>query len=258
MTRIIDEFYVVGATVESAQSSLRSIDDLLQEWEENLPDGLRIDSPSHTSSRVSHAPNVLCLHIIHHALRILLHRPLVADTHLRLASPPETSWKQCSEAAEKITQIVARYRQLYTLRGAPYLVSYGLYVACTIHARNIGVNTNEIMNECRFTLEQSLHWLEELAVPNPAVEKTVLIIKKLMSTRGVTRDLTHENPEIPAEEERQHNEEDRVGDIVSDTLGADAGTGLSMEPYFFDDWNESFSDDLLYGFLEQDSFDDWR
>lgn len=258
MTRIIDEFYVVGATVESAQSSLRSIDDLLQEWEENLPDGLRIDSPSHTSSRVSHAPNVLCLHIIHHALRILLHRPLVADTHLRLASPPETSWKQCSEAAEKITQIVARYRQLYTLRGAPYLVSYGLYVACTIHARNIGVNTNEIMNECRFTLEQSLHWLEELAVPNPAVEKTVLIIKKLMSTRGVTRNLTHENPEIPAEEERQHNEGDRVGDIVSDTLGADAGTGLSMEPYFFDDWNESFSDDLLYGFLEQDSFDDWR
>ncbi|CAI7660227.1 unnamed protein product [Penicillium pancosmium] len=254
MTRIIDEFYVVGATVESAQSSLRSIDNLLQQWEQNLPEGLRIDATSRCGPAVSNAPNVLCLHVIYHALRILLHRPLVADGHLRSASPPAVSWKRCSEAAEKITQIVALYRQLYTLRGAPYLISYGLYVACTIHVRNMGVNTSEMIDKNYSTLERSVRWLEELAVPNPAVAKTVSIIKKLMSARGVRLDFYPDTVGIAVQEELANTEENHGCSTDSAALARD--TGSLMDPYFFtNEWDESFSGDLLYGFLEQESFE---
>jgi hypothetical protein len=256
MTRIIDEFYVVGATVESAQSSLRSIDNLLQQWEQNLPEGLRIDATSHCGPAVSHAPNVLCLHVIYHALRILLHRPLVADGHLRSASPPAVSWKRCSEAAEKITQIVALYRQLYTLRGAPYLISYGLYVACTIHVRNMGVNTtgSEVVNETSSKLERSVRWLEELAVPNPAVAKTVSIIRKLMSARGVSLHSFTDTAGAAVQEELANTEEGHGCGTDSSAIARE--TGSFMDPYFFSsEWDESFSGDLLYGFLEQEPFE---
>lgn len=254
MTRIIDEFYVVGATVESAQSSLRSIDNILQQWEQNLPEGLRIDVTGRYRPAVSHAPNVLCLHVIYHALRILLHRPLVADGHLRSASPPAVSWKRCSEAAEKITQIVALYRQLYTLRGAPYLISYGLYVACTIHVRNMSVNTSEVANGNSSTLEQSVRWLQELAVPNPAVAKTVSIIRKLMSARGVNLGPSTDAVRTEVEEELANTEGNHGCSTDSASLARD--TGSLMDPYFFNnDWDESFSGDLLYGFLEQESFE---
>lgn len=254
MTRIIDEFYVVGATAASAQSSLRSIDDLLRQWEQNLPEGLRIGSTSRGAPKVSHAPNVLCLHVIYHALRILLHRPLVADGHLRSASPPAVSWKRCSEAAEKITQIVALYRQLYTLRGAPYLLSYGLYVACTIHVRNTGLNATEVASEHRASLERSVLWLEELAVPNPAVAKTVCIIRNLMSARGVNLDSSTDTTRIIVPGELASTEENHGCSAESAAIGI--GTGSWADPDFFvNEWDESFSDDLLYGFMEQQSFD---
>lgn len=253
MTRIIDEFYVAGATLESAQSSLRSIDNLLDQWEKNLPEGLRIDAKNTHTPAISYAPNVLCLHIIYHALRILLHRPLVADGHLRSASPPAVSWKRCSKAAEKITDIVALYRRLYTLRGAPYLISYGLYVACTIHVRNKGLNTNELANEHHSTLKRSVSWLEELAVPNPAVAKTVSIIRKLMSARGVVLDSSTDTAGIAAQGELENSEENRRYDI--DTTPQAIEPGSLTDPYFLTtEWDESFSEDLLYGFMEQESF----
>ncbi|KAJ5082760.1 hypothetical protein N7532_011803 [Penicillium argentinense] len=254
MTRIIDEFYVVGATVASAQSSLRSIDDLLRQWEGNLPDGLRIDPENRKMRIASQAPNVLCLHVIYNALIILLHCPLVADGHLRSASPPVVSWRRCSEAAERITQIVALYRQLYTLRGAPYLVSYGLYVACTIHVRNAGANTHTVASEHGNKLERSVRWLEELAVPNPAVEKTISIIRKLMSVRGVSLTACTISSGDTAHEE-QFDTEESYGSH-SESVNSDLGPSLWEDKGFFiNAWDESFSDDVLYGFMEQQSFD---
>ncbi|KAJ5679598.1 hypothetical protein N7462_007842 [Penicillium macrosclerotiorum] len=257
MTRIIDEFYVVGATVLSAQSSLRSIDDLLRQWEINLPEGLRLGPERDASPTFRHAPNVLCLHIIHNALIILLHRPLVADGHLRSASPPAVSWKRCSEAAERITLIVSSYRCLYTLRGAPYLISYGLYVACTIHVRNNGATTNEIASENKSILERSVRWLEELAVPNPAVSRTVCIIRKLMEARGVRLEPEAEPIGIISGEETSCiTESNRENEFNCD--GVVAGMNSWNDPQFLvNEWDESFSDDLLYGFMDQQvPFDD--
>jgi hypothetical protein len=70
---MIDEFYVVGATIENAQSSLRSIDDLLRQRENNLPEGLRLGCFNRTVPEFRHASNVLCLHVIYNPLIIFLH-----------------------------------------------------------------------------------------------------------------------------------------------------------------------------------------
>lgn len=251
MTRIIDEFYVVGATVTGAQSSLRSIDDLLQKWEKNLPDGLRLDPTAHNSSNVVHAPNVMCLHVIYSTLVILLHRPLVADGHLRSASPPAASWKRCSDAAERITRVVSSYRQLYGLRAAPYLISYGLYVACTIHVRNTGANTNEMGVDHRLLLACSLHWLEELAVPNPAVLRTVAIIHKLINTRGVDLSMYPEPAIVGITQTSANTMQGQNSEGAIPSIAATITDTGDYPNFFQSEWNESFSDDILYGVMDQ-------
>ena len=250
MTRIIDEFYVIGATTTSAKSSLREIDDLLGQWEKNLPSGLRIGSINCSFSSMEHTPNVLCLHIIYHALIILLHRPLVADGHLRSASPPVASWKRCSEAAEAITHIVASYARLYTLRGAPYLVSYGLYVACTIHVRNLAMMSNESGSEYQRLLGFSLRWLEQLSVPNPAVAQTVRIIRKLMNDRGIVLPSFSHDFNAPQEQimSRMEGNIDAQETSLNPQISFDF---LENSSLFFNGWEGTFADDALYGFLDQ-------
>lgn len=178
MTIIINKFYVVGATAAKAKICLKTMDNSLSAWKKNLPQELQLEPPDlKDSSPVP--PNVLNLHGIYHSLIILLHRPLISDGHLRLLVPPESSWKRCSEAARNITALALAYRSIYSLRTAPYLLGYALYVACTIHVRNAAAE-NSCTREHMSLLTSSLECLDELSLPNPGVKKPAKIIRNLM------------------------------------------------------------------------------
>ncbi|GAB1212283.1 hypothetical protein ATERTT37_001417 [Aspergillus terreus] len=135
MTSIIDRFYMVSATGPRARKHLAQIDRRLTTWYLKLPPALRFepwaDDPTAPSSATVAAPNIIILLTTYNALVILLHRPFIGASQ-----PASDSWERCLTAARNITSLALAYRSAYSLRRANYLLSYAVYVACTIHARN--------------------------------------------------------------------------------------------------------------------------
>jgi hypothetical protein len=134
MTRIVNRFYVIGATAENTKSHLQSVDDALSTWYRNLPEHLQfepwVENPNQPTTV---PPNNIILLTTWNALVILLHRPFIFDGHLRPAIIPATSWKRCTTSARNISSLATAYQKMHALRRAPYLLSYAVYVACTIH-----------------------------------------------------------------------------------------------------------------------------
>ena len=189
MTKIINRFYVVGASSRNAKAGLQAVDDALQSWKHCLPKELHFE-PQVVSMLTEHypSPNIMNLHATFHSLIILLHRPFISDGHLRLITAPEVSWKRCTSAAKGITSIVLAYRTAYTLQAAPYILSYALYVACTIHVRNAAAERNRTRDKSSM-LSSSLQCLDELCKANPGVKRPVSIIRRLMATNGLSHDI---------------------------------------------------------------------
>lgn len=119
------------------------------------------------------------------ALRVLLHRPLVSDSHLHLASPSlaKTSFAICTEAATNIVDLVRLYDRTFSIRRAPYLISYATYVAATIHVRIAAtrLSTSEA-HEC---LRTCLSVFDQNSETNYAVRKASMVIKSLMRRMDV-------------------------------------------------------------------------
>ncbi len=74
---------------------------------------------------------------MYNVLTILLHRPFVTDGHLYNTSRATSvsSLKFCATAADNIVELMRAYDKAFSVRKAPYLISYATYVAATIHAR---------------------------------------------------------------------------------------------------------------------------
>jgi hypothetical protein len=186
MARIINRFYSSETTPTKAQSTLRSLDASLDKWYEQIPDTIAFEPWSEDAiiSQKLVPPNVMNLHTTYHSLVILLHRPFISDGNLRSGSVPASSWKKCTVAARNITSIVGAYRSAYSLRGAPYLTSYAVYVSCTIHVRNAALQDGQEGENLRLLLA-SLKMLDELSVPNPGVARPATIIRGLMQRNGI-------------------------------------------------------------------------
>ncbi|RFU26049.1 hypothetical protein B7463_g10288, partial [Scytalidium lignicola] len=168
MTRIINRFYFIGAQASDAQASLQVLDRALVSWYKNLPSSLTFQPWSSDWSIASKAvtPNIMILH----------------NGHLRSKSPPADSWKTCSMAASNITSVISRWKEIYTLRRAPYLIGYTAYVACTIHVRNAALQAGE---KSHIMLLTTLGMLKELTTTNPGLQGTEKLIRNLMRVNGV-------------------------------------------------------------------------
>lgn len=187
MARIITRFYTSSTTPAKAQASLRSLDESLQKWYDQLPDAIAFkpwsEDPAISQKLVP--PNIMNLHNTYHSLVVLLHRPFISHGNLRSGSVPANSWKKCTIAARHITSIVGAYRSVYSLRGAPYLTSYAAYVACTIHVRNSVLEQDDSRESLKLLLA-SLKALDELSVPNPGVARPASIVRRLMKDNGIS------------------------------------------------------------------------
>jgi len=127
------------------------------------------------------------------ALRVLLHRPLVADGHLHLTLPSTSklSFAACTEAAMNIVKLVRLYDKAFSMGRAPYLMSYATYVAATIHVRIAATRASS--SEAHDHLRTCLSVFDRNSETNYAVRKASIVIEALMDRMGVSID--HSNPD---------------------------------------------------------------
>ncbi|KAL9562838.1 hypothetical protein ACKAV7_013024 [Fusarium commune] len=219
MTTIINRFYVVGATFSNAQIDLQKIEQALQQWREKLPLELGFQPWLSTSTEVQ-TPNIMVLHNVYHSLIILVHRPFISDDHLRSTATSGRSWEQCTVAARCITSIASVYKSTYGLNGAPYVLAYTVYVACTIHVRNAASQSQA--GDHLAMLKSSLECLDELCTANPGVAKPANSIRRLIEANQLNL-VTEESTFSATEWSNVGSDMFRMGDFEY---------GLPIDPLF--------------------------
>ncbi len=104
---------------------------------------------------------------MYHVLLILLHRPFVADGHLHNTARSITvnSLLTCATAATQIVRLLRVYDKAFSVRRAPYLISYATYVSATIHVRiaakrSSSSEAHKSLNTCLavLRLNQETNW----------------------------------------------------------------------------------------------------
>ncbi|KAL0942781.1 C6 transcription factor (fungal specific transcription factor) [Colletotrichum truncatum] len=185
MSDILSCIYTERAFDKSPQELLTMLQNLsskLAAWKDDLPTHLMFD---HKSNLRIPPPHVLSLHAMYHVLTILLHRPFVADGHLYNTSRSISvnSFITCATAADNIVDVLRVYDQVFSVRHAPYLISYATYVAATIHVRIAAKRSTE--SGARECLETCLSVFRENQETNWAVRRAKAIVEGLMSRLGV-------------------------------------------------------------------------
>lgn len=118
-------------------------------------------------------------------LLILLHRPFVSEGHLHTNEPSIAvkSFAICSKAAKAIVPLVRVYDQTFSIQRAPYLISYAVYVAATIHVRIAA--QREPDSNAHVALRTCLEVFNKNQETNWAVRRAKLVILNLMKRVGV-------------------------------------------------------------------------
>lgn len=129
---------------------------------------------------------------MYHVLTILLHRPFVADGHLYNTSRSISvnSFITCASAADSIVSVLRTYDKVFSVRHAPYLISYATYVAATIHVRIAAKRRTE--SEARECLETCLSVFRDNRETNWAVRRAQAIVEGLMTRLGVSLTQDHD------------------------------------------------------------------
>ncbi|KAL2802014.1 fungal-specific transcription factor domain-containing protein [Aspergillus granulosus] len=159
----------------------------LDQWRASLPEHLRFD-PGRSHTLAFPPPHVSSLHAMFNVLVILLHRPFVADGHLYSTSRTISvdCFKKCASAAANISSLLRGYHRAFSIRRAPYLISYATYVAATILTRIAARRRND--STAHANLATCLAVFEENQETNSAVRKAAMIIHNLMKKLGVVID----------------------------------------------------------------------
>jgi len=95
------------------------------------------------------------------------------------------SFMVCASAASNIISILEAYDGVFSIRRAPYLISYATYVAATIHVRIAAQKGPG--SEAQRNLEFCLAVFQDNQETNSAVRRANMIVQNLMKTLGVIR-----------------------------------------------------------------------
>ncbi|KAB8225985.1 PrpF protein-domain-containing protein [Aspergillus novoparasiticus] len=244
MSDILSCIYTERSSNQSPAELASMLDDLqlrLDQWQAGLPEHLRFD-PGKAHSVAFPPPHVSSLHAMHNSLVILLHRPFVADGHLYSTSPSISvdSFKKCASAASNISNLLRAYHRAFSIRRAPYLISYATYVAATVLTRIAARRKND--STAHANLATCLAVFKENQETNSAVKKAANIVQGLMKKLGVIIDnvsldaLEIDPPIRCSERNRQHSHSAIEGDACvqasasnqpQNSLGIGNVTGLS-------------------------------
>lgn len=122
---------------------------------------------------------------MYNVLIILLYRPFVADGHLYNTSRSISvdSFMKCASAASSISNLLRAYHAAFSIRRAPYLISYATYVAATILSRIAAKRGND--STAHANLATCLAVFKENQETNFAVQKASMIIQSLMKRLSI-------------------------------------------------------------------------
>lgn len=137
-TRINDLYGIqcVKYTPEYLSNKKESIERELEKWQNSLPSHLRFDPDDR--SVITPPPHQITPHTTFHALTILLQRAFLEEGHLRRHTDEVAKRRgeeACIQSALMIQKLVRRYRESFTLRRAPFLLSYAVYSAVIVILR---------------------------------------------------------------------------------------------------------------------------
>ncbi|OJJ07670.1 hypothetical protein ASPVEDRAFT_88908 [Aspergillus versicolor CBS 583.65] len=175
--RITDLYGIqtMKCTSEYLQQTKSAIERDLDQWNASLPSHLRFD-PDTTCTP---PPHQITPHTTFHALTILLNRAFLEEGHLRRHSDEssrERSEQACISSALAIQKFVRAYKKAFTLRRAPFLLSYAVYSAVIVilrqerHERGQFMEPisffwtclSELQGGCNFGLEKPLSILRDM------------------------------------------------------------------------------------------------
>ncbi|KAL8381550.1 hypothetical protein RB595_005703 [Gaeumannomyces hyphopodioides] len=186
MSDILSSIYTERSFDQPSEDLLKVQDQLhtkLVTWRNSLPAHLVFDPTKCDSS--TPPPQVLSLLAMYHVFLILLHRPFVADGHLFSVSRSTSvnALMTCAAAATEIIHLIRAYHRTFSVRRAPYLISYATYVAATIHVRIASRRTPQ--SDAYRSLETCLAVFHENQETNWAVRRATAIVQNLMHRFGV-------------------------------------------------------------------------
>ncbi|RDW74323.1 fungal specific transcription factor domain-containing protein [Aspergillus mulundensis] len=187
MSDILSCIYTERSSNQSPTELAKMLGELqlrLDQWKARLPEHLQFD-PAKVQTVALPPPHVSSLHAMHNSLVILLHRPFVADGHLYSTSPSISvdSFIKCASAASNTSKLLRAYHRAFSIRRAPYLISYATYVAATILTRIAARRRND--STAHTDLATCLAVFKENQETNSAVKKAATIVDGLMKKLGV-------------------------------------------------------------------------
>ncbi|KAJ4361017.1 uncharacterized protein N0V89_001586 [Didymosphaeria variabile] len=164
-------------------AKLETINARLAKWYDTLPGHL---SATSQKEEITPPPHVLNLQALYHVLVILLHHPFITDGHHYHAyrNISAKSLKACATAANAIVQLVRAYDKAFSVRRAPYLISYATYMAATIYVRIAAKRTAG--SDAHSSLGTCLAVFNENQQTNSAVRRANALVQNLMKRLGVT------------------------------------------------------------------------
>ncbi|KEF62000.1 uncharacterized protein A1O9_03572 [Exophiala aquamarina CBS 119918] len=252
MNQILNSIYAERIFDRSSRDLSQMLDDLhsrMENWNHSLAPHLQFDPLMPRS--VMPPPHVLSLAAMYNVLLILLHRPFVADGHLynTARSISVNSLLTCATAATQIVRLLRVYDTVYSVRRAPYLISYATYVSATIHVRIASKRSSS--SDAHRSLSTCIGVLAINQETNWAARRAKTIVEGLMKRLGVQISSVAEDAHdhgLGAEQRGQRpiSEDLASGDtVINESLKPDGfSPGLDIDAVIqsFVPANESSSD----------------
>ncbi|KAJ5772465.1 fungal-specific transcription factor domain-containing protein [Penicillium odoratum] len=252
----------IKCSSEDIRNKKASIIRELDKWSDSLPDHLKFDPDGSFIPPPHHITPLTT----YHALTILLNRAFLEEGHLR-RHRAEGDHRKCEEAcinsALAIQKFVRAYRKAFTLRRAPFLLSYAVYSAVIVIIRQerhdrgqfmepisfFWTCLSELQHGCNVGLKKPLSILRDMVHEfRVSVKEGGLIMDEMPQLTSLDESFF----QLPMNPPSNEPSLDTPGDFVSDYLGMEAvDVGLeNFSPDFLDSMNELQKDvthDTLYG-----------
>ncbi|KAJ5116628.1 fungal-specific transcription factor domain-containing protein [Penicillium angulare] len=186
MSGILEILYAEHSTAKDPSiliDAASSLYNRLQGWFDALPPTISL--PLSGISMGSASPHILSLRALYHTLEIILHRPFVSDGHLRSvsASIAPAAFNTCVSAAASIDHIHALYGRSFSMRSAPYILSYATYVSATIHARVAAQSASG--SQAHLSLRRCVSTLRAQKEVSLGPKKALEVIENLIRRVGI-------------------------------------------------------------------------
>lgn len=151
-----------------------------------------------------------------------------------------SSFLVCASAATEITNILRAYDTAFSVRRAPYLMSYATYVSATIHVRIAA--QREPNSDAHASLSTCLDLLTANSETNWAVRKASVVIRDLMKRMNVVVSADTAAARAAGNANNNSSQDHHSRPETHRQLNPNNDTALSSSADYVPDHNDSWPD----------------